>query len=400
MMQILDAEKVERLAPILRLAFRPLFLLGGLFSCIAILLWGAALSGSIEFAPYGNILFWHSHEMLFGFVSAIIVGFLLTAVQNWTGLPSIRGKKLVILTSLWLAARAAMLFSVSPSWLVIAIDLLFLPLSGYWLAKPIIATGQMRNLFFVPILVLLSAMNLIMHLGIVLAMPSLYQHGFLSAIWLITLLMSVLGGRVIPFFTANGTKTRKVEPLPWLENATLGSTWCIFAVYVSGLIYYMPNWLIASLLLACSLLQAIRVGRWKIQQTLSVPLLWSLHVAYWFIPIGIGLIGISYLSDQITLSTAFHTLTVGAMGNMILSMMARVSLGHTGRQLMVKSMIIAAFAAILVAALIRVFAIIFYPELSFSFIVISMIAWCVAYGLFTLIYFPVLTQSRADGRPG
>ena len=114
---------------------------------------------------------------------------------------------------------------------------------------------------------------------------------------------------------------------------------CIFAVYVSGLIYYMPNWLIASLLLACSLLQAIRVGRWKIQQTLSVPLLWSLHVAYWFIPIGIGLIGISYLSDQITLSTAFHTLTVGAMGNMILSMMARVSLGHTGRQLMVKSMI-------------------------------------------------------------
>lgn len=400
MMQILDAQKEERVPPLFRLAFRPLFLLGGLFSCLALLLWGATLNGMMQFAPYGNVLFWHSHEMLFGFVSAIIVGFLLTAVQNWTGIPSIRGVKLGILTGLWLLARVLMLFSNCPVWLIVPIDLLFLPLSGYWLAKPIIAIGQMRNLFFVPILVLLSAMNLVMHLGVALDMPSLYQHGFLSAIWLITLLMCVLGGRVIPFFTANGTRTPKVEPLPWLEYAALGSTWGLFALFVTGAVYYLPSVFIGSLLILCAVTHAWRAFRWHFQRTLSVPLLWSLHAAYWFIPIGIFLMGLSYLTTAISLSTAFHTLTVGAMGNMILSMMSRVSLGHTGRQLAVKQLVIVAFIAVLISALLRVFGTLLFQEHSFTLILVSIIAWCMAYGIFTLVYFPVLTQPRVDGRPG
>ncbi len=399
-MQILDAQKEDQVPAIFRLAFRPLFLLGGGFSCLALMLWGGVLSGFIEFAPYGNVFFWHSHEMLFGFVGAIVVGFLLTAVQNWTGIPSIRGRRLALLCAIWLAARVLMLFSSSPSWLVISVDLLFLPLSGYFLAKPIIAIGQTRNLFFVPILVLLSATNLLMHLGITLNIPDLYQHGFISAIWLITLLMSVLGGRVIPFFTANGTQTEKVTPISGLEYLALGSTWAIFALYITGAVYYMSNIFIGSALVLCAATHVIRVLRWKMHLTLKVPLLWSLHAAYWFIPIGIALMGLSYLSDVITLSTAFHALTVGAMGNMILSMMSRVSLGHTGRQLIVKHLVICAFGAVLISALIRVFGVILFAEFSTALIIISIVSWCVAYGLFTLVYYPILTTPRADGRPG
>lgn len=400
MMQITDSQKEELIPPIFRLAFRPFFLFGGAFSCISLVIWGLVLSGVIQFSPYGNVLFWHSHEMLFGFTSAIVVGFLLTAVQNWTGIPSIRGMRLATLVGLWLSARLFLAFSVSPIWFTALIDLSFLPLAGYWLAKPIIAVGQTRNLFFVPILVLMSAANLIMHLGVILNMPTLYQHGFMSAIWLVTLLMSVLGGRVIPFFTANGLGRPKVDAKPWLEYLVLGSTWLIFVLYLTGAIYYLPKLALAALLATCAVAHTIRAFRWQTWTTLSVPLLWSLHAAYWFIPIGIALMALSYITDWLTLSTAFHALTVGAMGNMILSMMCRVSLGHTGRQLIVKQAIIFAFAAVLVAALVRVFGIVLFSNWSFQFIIVAIGGWCIAYGLFAYVYFPVLTQPRADGRPG
>ncbi|MFC0118205.1 NnrS family protein [Pseudoalteromonas xiamenensis] len=400
MMQITDSQKEELIPPILRLAFRPFFLFGGAFSCIALVLWGLVLSGYVAFSPYGNVLFWHSHEMLFGFASAIVVGFLLTAVQNWTGIPSIRGKKLAVLVGLWLSARVLLAFSISPVWLSTAIDLAFLPLAGYWLAKPIIAVGQMRNLFFIPILVLMSASNLLMHLGVILAMPELYQHGFMSAIWLITLLMTVLGGRVIPFFTANGLGRPKVEAKPWLEYLVLGSTWLVFAIYLTGAVYYLPKSALGGLLAVCASAHLVRALRWRIWSTLSVPLLWSLHAAYWFIPIGLFLMALAYTTNWLSVSTAFHSLTVGAMGNMILSMMCRVSLGHTGRQLIVKHAIIWAFFAVLIAALIRVFGVVLFSNMSFQLIIIAIGGWCFAYGLFAYVYYPVLTQPRADGRPG
>ena len=400
MMQILDQQKEDQIPALFRLAFRPMFLFGGVFSCLALVVWGLVLAGHLSFTPYGGLTFWHSHEMLYGFVSAIIVGFLLTAVQNWTGIPSIRGKKLAVLTGFWLSARLLMCFPQAPAWLVIGVDMVFLPLAGYWLAKPIIAIGQMRNLFFAPILILLSAANLAMHLGLLLQTPVLYQHGFMSTIWLITVLMSVVGGRVIPFFTASGTQTPKATPLPWLEYATLGSTWVMFFLFVTGAVYYIPPTVLGLLLWCCAAFHAIRVIRWRFTITLKVPLLWSLHLAYWFIPIGIALMGASYLFGVVSVSTAFHALTVGAMGNMILSMMSRVSLGHTGRKLIVKHWIILAFAAVLIAALARVFGAIFLPQWTLQFIELSVVAWCVAYGLFSLVYFPVLTQPRADGRPG
>ncbi|WP_209327971.1 NnrS family protein [Pseudoalteromonas sp. PA2MD11] len=400
MKQATSDEKVKPMPVLLRLAFRPLFLLGGAFSCVALVLWGLALSGQYSFAPYGNILFWHSHEMIFGFVSAIVVGFLLTAVQNWTSIPSIKGKKLAVLVGVWLLARVLMLMSFTPQWLMLAIDVLFLPLAGYWLAKPIIAVGQTRNLFFVPIIVLLSAANLFMHLGVILKIPALYSHGFMSAIWLITLLMSLLGGRVIPFFTANATKTPKPEPLLWLEIMSLGSTLFICVLFFVGAIYYIPATFIGILMVFCAVAHVIRAWRWHFSLTLNTPLLWSLHVAYWCIPVGVFLIGLSYLSNLVTVSTAFHALTVGAMGNMILSMMARVSLGHTGRQLIVRHSIIIAFALILIAAIVRVFGALLINDFSHYFIFASVIAWCLAYGVFVLVYFPILTKPRADGRPG
>ncbi|MCF7500827.1 NnrS family protein [Pseudoalteromonas sp. L1] len=391
-----NKEQVKTESVFFQLAFRPLFFAGGLFSCIALVVWGLVLHGKLLFSPYGGVLFWHSHEMLFGFVCAVIVGFLLTAVQNWTGVRSIHGKKLLLLTSLWLLARIAMVLPFVPKWCVFVIDMSFLPLAGYWLAQPIILKGQMRNLFFVPILLMLSATNLLMHLGVVLGVFELYQHGYMSAILLITLLMSVLGGRVIPFFTANATQTKKVVGKAWLEIAALGSTWGMFFLYFCGLIYYIADEVVGVLFVICALLHCLRAARWHFFKTLSIPLLWSLHLAYWFIPLGILLMGAAYLFELLSISTAFHALTVGAMGNMILSMMSRVSLGHTGRKLIVKHAIIFAFGAVLVAALLRVFGVLIDAELTLYFISLSVITWCIAYGLFSLVYFPVLTQPRVD----
>jgi len=212
--------------------------------------------------------------------------------------------------------------------------------------------------------------------------------------------MSLLGGRVIPFFTANATKTPKPEPLVWLEIMSLGSTLFICVLFFVGAIYYIPATFIGILMVFCAVAHVIRAWRWHFSLTLNTPLLWSLHVAYWFIPVGVFLIGLSYLSNLVTVSTAFHALTVGAMGNMILSMMARVSLGHTGRQLIVRHSIIIAFALILIAAIVRVFGALLINDFSHYFIFASVIAWCLAYGVFVLVYFPILTKPRADGRPG
>lgn len=400
MMQILDQAVENQTLPLFRLAFRPLFLCGAAFSVLAMLLWSLTLAGGLAFRPYGGGLFWHSHEMLFGFVAAIVVGFLLTAVQNWTAMPSLRGPKLALLFALWLLPRLLILSDACPWWLLLPLDLAFLPMAGYWLAKPLIAVGQTRNLFFVPILILLSAANLLMHLSVVLGISSLQSHGYLAAIWLVILLMSVLGGRVIPFFTANGTGKPKVEALPWLEWGCLGSTWLAFIIYASGLAQFLQPTMLAGLLAVCALCHAIRCARWRFGSTLAVPLLWSLHLAYWFIPIGLALMALSYATAWLALSTAFHAVTVGAMGGMILSMMARVSLGHTGRLLQPPKLMSFAFALMVFAALVRVFGQWLLPQYWHGVIALSAAAWLVAYCCFVGCYFAVLTQPRVDGRPG
>lgn len=400
-MQITDLAKEQALAPLLRQAFRPMFLFGAVYSVIAMALWGLALSGMVELRPYYNVMFWHQHEMVFGFVAAIIVGFLLTAVQNWTGMRATHGKTLFILTAVWLAGRLLMLFGGGlPQWLVALVDLAFLPLAAILFAVIVIKAGQTRNLFFVPVLLLLTLCNALMHAGVIWGQFQFIQHGSLNAIWLITLIMAIVSGRVLPMFTANGTGTPRVNPAPLLDKLALGSLWLIFVLHFFLLTPYIPHWALAVLFAFAAVVNLIRLVRIRFWVTFKVPLLWSLHIAVAFIPLGLALFALRYAGFSVTVSTGVHALTAGAMGVMILAMMARVSLGHTGRLLKPKAVMSVAFVLVIIAALLRVFAGWLLPGFPLTWYNVAIGAWVVSYLLYIIVYLPVLTAPREDGRPG
>ncbi|WP_194755757.1 NnrS family protein [Aliidiomarina indica] len=404
-MQVTHEQKEQQIFPLWRQAFRPFFLLGALFSAIAMSLWGLVLAGHISLNPYHNVMFWHQHEMLFGFVVAIILGFLLTAVQNWTGLRSTHGGTLAILVGLWLSARVLMLFgALAPAWLVIIVDLALLPVAALLFARLLVNAKQSRNLFFVPILLALAAMNAATHAGVVYGRFDWIQYGTNNAVWLITLIMVVISGRVLPMFTANGTQTERVQPKAWIELGALCSVWLIVVLHVFALTAYLPDRAFAVLFAFAAVMTAIRLIRLRFWITLRTPLLWSLHLSVAFIPLAFALFALRYagieLSNSISHSTAIHTLTVGAMGVMILSMMARVSLGHSGRPLKPSPLMSVAFLFVIAAALVRIGANWGPIADMITWYQWAVVSWVLAFVIFIVLYLPVFLTPRADGRPG
>lgn len=399
--QISNKTEEDALTPILRQAFRPMFLFGSIFSVIAMALWGLMLSGNLAINVYANVMFWHQHEMIFGFVAAIIVGFLLTAVQNWTGSRATHGNTLFILTTIWLFGRLMMLFGggLSP-WLVAAVDMMFLPLAALLFGRIVLKAGQVRNLFFVPILILLTISNGTMHAGVLLNQFQFIHHGSMNAVWLITLIMVIISGRVLPMFTANGTQTPKVQPNVWVDRLALGTLWMVFILQFLLLKPFIPTMLLSLIYASAALFNFIRIIRLKIWITFKVPLVWSLHIAALFIPLGLALFAFRSAGFSISNSTGVHALTAGAMGIMILSMMARVSLGHSGRILKPKAIMSMAFVLVILAALIRVFIGWLAPDLLLAGYYAAIVAWVAAYTCYAAIYIPILISPRADGKPG
>lgn len=382
--------------PLLRLAFRPFFLLGALFSMVSVALWSAAFVGLLQVDVYGGALWWHMHEMLFGFVSAIVVGFLLTAVQTWTGVPGIKGRGLLLLLLLWLSGRVAF-FVPLPEMIIAAVDIAFLPVAALVLGRSVLKVKQWRNSIFIPILLAMAAANVVLHYAAQQSEFALQAEAGRFVVMLVALLMTVMGGRVIPMFTASGTRTERVQALPLLEKAAIGST--ALAVVVSAPGFDPPTVVAAAIFLAAALCQAVRVFRWRFSVTVKTPLVWSLHLSYWCIPLGLLLEGMSLLQAPVSHSQAVHTLGVGGMGLMILAMISRVSLGHTGRPLAVNAGMSIAFMSLFLAFLARVFGI--YLGLVYSSVIIFAVClWLWAYGSFLLAYWPILSRPRADGRPG
>ena len=410
MMQISDKQQEEKIMPLFRLGFRPFFLGGAVFSIFSLVVWVLMFRGVINFSPLGGGYWWHIHEMIFGFAAAIIAGFLLTAVQNWTGIIGIKGNKLIAIFLLWLSARVLLLFpnmifsDILGHYLSAIIDISFLPITALILAKPIMSIKQYRNLFFVPLLLLFTLANTEMHLSLLYPETFSLQYSAYSGILLTTVLMSVMAGRVIPMFTANGTKTTKVMPLPWLEKLTNGT----LAIAMSMMLLHpllnistdIYQQVFASLLIVAGISQAIRWFRWKPWITLTTPLLWSLHISIKFIWVGLILLGLSYLTTAIPSNHIWHLLTVGGMAGLILAMISRVSLGHTGRPLAVPKLMNIAFIMITFAALIRALGPWLMPERYSMFIDISALCWIIAFALFTLHYGLMLTRARKDGHPG
>ena len=280
------------------------------------------------------------------------------------------------------------------------VDLSFLPAVAFVLGKPIIAIKQYRNLFFVPLLLLFTLANLEMHLGIYYPQTFSITFASYSGVMLVIFLMSVMAGRVTPMFTANGTQTPKATPLPWLDNITNGSLAIVMLSLLLQPVIGFSETIFGVLLIIAGVFQVMRWLRWRPWITVSVPLLWSIHIAIKLIAYGLVILGMSYLIAEIPSNHVWHLLTIGGMGGLILAMISRVSLGHTGRALSPPKPMTFAYVFITLAALIRSLGPWISPEKTLMFIDISGTFWLLAFGIFVITYAPMLISARKDGRPG
>ncbi|PST96165.1 NnrS family protein [Photobacterium iliopiscarium] len=398
-MQIIDRAQEEKIPPLFRLAFRPFFIGAAIYAVISIALWGMFWAGNSHVSQfmYGNPLWWHSHEMLFGFSGAVIVGFLLTAVQTWTGQTGVKGAKLAFLFSLWLIARLGLMVA-TPSYVWMIIDCAWIIVATLFLAMPIIKVKQWRNLFFVPVLIMFTLLNIKYHLMVLKVIPYDLKATALMTLTIIAAVVIVVGGRVIPFFTSRGTKTETITRIPMLEYAALIPIWILLIFTLFPVT--VPSSLLAATYLIAAVTNLVRMCRWRSFKTITVPLLWSLHGAYLSMIIGLAWLGGSYINHSMNPTIGIHIIAIGGIGAMILAMMARVSLGHTGRKLQIGRWMIIAFISLLGSLLARTLFVVVMPVATIDAYVISAVLWVIAFTIFAIVYFPVLTKARVDGHPG
>jgi uncharacterized protein involved in response to NO len=338
--------------------------------------------------------------MIFGFAAAIVVGFLLTAVQNWTGVPGIRGIPLLLLWLSWLVGRLVLAFgdSLAPA-LIASSDISFLLFAAMAMSYPVLKVRQWRNIMFVPILLTLAFLNGLSHWSVLTDQAALATKALHGAITLVMLIVAIIGGRVIPMFTANGAGTEKALPIAWLEKASLLSLLAIVVFTFAGF-DLLPRAVTVSLLALSAFFNTWRFLRWRFWRCWQVPLLWSLHLAYAFLPLGLIALTAFHMGFINTASIPMHFFAVGGIGGTILAMISRVSLGHTGRTLQPAKLMSAAFACILFAAMVRVVIPVLMPQYFTIAITIAGVGWMIAYCLFVLCYAPMLVQPRIDGKPG
>jgi uncharacterized protein involved in response to NO len=397
MQQIHDPNEKARIPALWQLAFRAGFLAASGFAVVSIGWWLAWLEGGIDWKTPWSPNWWHAHEMLFGFAMPVVVGFLLTAVATWTGTPGSRGWVLQCLFGLWLVARLALLANL-PWGLVIAAtcDTLFILGAAVELGRRIWSVRQKRNYAFAPIMLLFATLNLLSYSN---ASQPLAATGLHYAVLLLFLLLiAVVGGRVIPFFTSRRLQQEQPEILPWLDFGSLALLGALVLAAAGGyLSANVPS--IRYLLAVTAVFHLLRQLRWWSRPILDVPLLWSLHLSYLFIPLGLGLLAWS-LPDAAVSKTVIHLLGIGAVSGMILAMISRVSLGHTGHALEVGRLVSASFALLALAALTRGLLPVLFPAFTVASWRISALLWIAAFVIFLMRYRRILSSPRPDGKPG
>lgn len=376
------------------LGFRPFFLAAGVYAVLLMAQWLLVLRGSLDLGVSSPLL-WHGHEMLFGFTVAVIAGFLLTATQNWTGIRTPSGAPLAALFLLWLAGRLGFLLPDLPAGPVALLDWAFLPVLALVLAWPIVKAKQLHNYPFPLLLLVLAAANALVHLEFLGWTAGTARPGLYLAAYVVVIMIVVMGGRVIPSFTDNKLRTRARRWKP-VEILTPAST--VAALFAS---LVAPASLVTALLAGlAAVVHAVRLAGWYTNKFWSVPLLWILHLGYAWIALGFALLALSATGVAGSAGSALHAFTVGGIGVLTLGMMARVSLGHTGRMLEPVPLMTWAFVAVNFAALVRVATPLLFPQFHIAGMAASGLAWIAAFGLFTTIYAPLLLRPRADGKPG
>lgn len=382
---------------ILSHGYRPFFLLAGLWAAGSMALWIAMLSGMIQPPSPFSPTDWHAHAFLFGYGSAAVAGFLLTAVPNWTGRLPIMGAPLAGLAGLWVAGRLAVTFGAGLGPLAVAIiDLSALVCLAAAIAREIVAGRNWRNLKVLALLLLLVAANGVFHWEAASAGAAAQGFGARLALGALIALIVLIGGRIVPSFTRNWLAKRRPGPMPvsedWLDRAALGVT-------AAGLLVWLfapdtPAAGIGLLVLGCA--TAARLGRWQGWRTGGEPLVWVLHLGYGFVPLGAFAMGMAVLFAPSVAIVAKHLWMAGAIGMMTLAVMTRASLGHGGLPLSVGWKVASLYAALAASVVARVLAGsgIVAPALSFPLLSLSGALWIVAFAGFAALYWPVFTQPR------
>lgn len=390
----------EAPAPVLTLferGFRPFFLLAGLHATLWLVAWVSVLQGWLD-APDG----WppstlHGHEMIFGFASAALAGFLLTAVPSWTNSGPLRGWKLALLVLLWLAARVAAASGLD-AWVYAVLDLAFVPALFAAVGPGIIARNFKRNGVVLVVLAAIFTANAGVHLAL-LGAP------FVSARWgnelglaIFILLIAIIGGRIIPPFTVGGMRMagRPVEfaPTPWLDRAVIAVT----AAFVASLALDLPERVVGIAAGVAALVNGARLLRWRSLSTLRVPLVWVLHLGYAWLVLGLAAAAGAWLGAWPKV-VALHALGAGAVATMVLAVMSRASLGHTARKLVASRPTTIAYLLVTIGAAGRVAASLFDIDVAF-FLPAAGLIWAAGFLLYLVVYIPILCRPRVDGRPG
>jgi uncharacterized protein involved in response to NO len=381
--------------------FRPFFLFAGLYAVVGMAAWmvwmGLADGGlPTDVPPYQ----WHAHEMLFGYTVAALAGFLLTAAPNWTGKPPLAGAPLALLAGVWVLGRLAIwLSAVLPAAWMAAADLAFLPLLLVFVFRTL-SGGSPRHYVFLGILAGLIAANVMVHLEWLGLTEDTARAGFGLALDVFIVLITVIGGRVVPAFTRNAMRKANpgdgndADPLavrPWLDRLSILS---VLAVLVAG--QMAPgSAAVGWLALAAAVLSGLRLAGWRGWRAKGQPIVWVLHLAYGWLVAGLAFRGLALAFDIMAETTALHVLTVGAVGTMTLAIMTRAALGHTGRDIKASPAITFAYLLISAATVLRVGGPLMMPDLQLAAVILAGAAWCLAFAVFTVVYWPILTGPRA-----
>ena len=376
------------------MGFRPFFLSAALSAALGMALWMMTLHGRPVLPTALDPVSWHAHEALFGYLGAVFAGFLLTSVPNWTGRRPLAGAALMGLLALWVLGRAAVATSRHlPPWAVMTIDLSFPVALGGMLLREIVAARNWRNLVVIGLLGAFVAGNGLYHGEAAGDGRAASGYGFRIGLAAAIMMISVIGGRIVPAFTRNWLLERGVDRMPAafgrMDRLALALTLLTLAVWVaapdrSGTGY---------LLLASGVAQLLRLSRWRWQSTGAEPLVWILHVGHAFVPAGMLAMGAAIVwPGALTSIAAQHLWMAGAVGVMTLAVMTRATLGHTGRTLVAGTGTTVLYALVIASVPVRLLGAAF-PESALSLWTLSAVLWCGGFAGFVLLYGPSLIRA-------
>ena len=380
--------------------FRSNFLLAGIAAMLLVPMWALSfVTGTAPGSSWPPTL-WHAHEMLFGFIASAMAGFLLTAVPSWTGEKGFAGRPLVILAGIWLAARILIASSsLWPAALIAVVDLAFFPALGVLVARPLLRSRN-RNTPLLAVLAVLWLTDLVFQIGLMRNNPPLALHALHVGIDVVLVLVTVIGGRIVPSFTSSALRPLGLQDAVRNKPALTGLAIAGMIGVVLGDVFWPESGAAGAIAAVAAVLQAARMLQWATWRTLRQPIVWVLHVSYAWLPVGLALKAAALLSGATFAAFWLHALTIGALATMIMGVMTRASLGHTGRALVVDPLITLAYLLLTAAALMRVFGLSVF-QLNYPVVIIwSALFWTMAFALVVAVYAPILCGPRADGRPG